>query len=96
MFNQSDVTMKYENIATTVFTPLELGTIGYSEEAAIEKFGEKNIDIYLSEFLPLEWTILEKSDHMKSFAKLVVDKETKLVIGKLLCHCIVCLTNALI
>ena len=28
-----------QNIATTVFTPLELGTVGMSEEAAIEKYG---------------------------------------------------------
>ena len=35
----------YTNIATTVFTPLEYGCIGYSEEAAIEKFGEDNIEV---------------------------------------------------
>lgn len=33
------------NVATTVFTPLEYGCIGYSEEAAIEKFGEDNIEV---------------------------------------------------
>ena len=30
----------FQNIATTVFTPLELGTVGLSEEAAIEMYGE--------------------------------------------------------
>lgn len=29
--------MSYEDVATTVFTPLEYGTIGLSEEKAIEK-----------------------------------------------------------
>jgi hypothetical protein len=30
--------MDYINIATTVFTPLEYGVIGYSEEEAIKKY----------------------------------------------------------
>jgi pyruvate/2-oxoglutarate dehydrogenase complex dihydrolipoamide dehydrogenase (E3) component len=29
--------MDYSKIATTVFTPLELGTVGLTEEAAIAK-----------------------------------------------------------
>lgn len=31
--------MDYVFVPTTVFTPLEYGACGYSEEAAIEKFG---------------------------------------------------------
>ena len=30
--------MNYEDVATTVFTPLEYGCIGLSEEAAIKKY----------------------------------------------------------
>ena len=37
--------MDYTNIATTVFTPLEYGCVGYSEEAAIEQFGEEIIEV---------------------------------------------------
>ena len=33
------------NVATTVFTPLEYGAIGYSEEDAIAKFGEDKIEV---------------------------------------------------
>ena len=29
-----------------VFTPLEYGAIGYSEEDAISKFGEADIEVY--------------------------------------------------
>lgn len=47
--------MGYNSIPTTVFTPLEYGTIGYSEEDAIKKFGEDNIKVYYSIFTPLEW-----------------------------------------
>ena len=37
--------MDYVNVPTTVFTPLEYGAIGYSEEDAIEKFGDSNIEV---------------------------------------------------
>lgn len=35
----------YEKVPTTVFTPLEYGCCGLSEEKAIEKFGEENIEV---------------------------------------------------
>lgn len=35
----------YVNVPTTVFTPLEYGACGYSEETAVEKFGEENIEV---------------------------------------------------
>ena len=44
-------------VATTVFTPLEYSACGYSEEAAIEKFGEHSVEVYHRKFWPLEWTI---------------------------------------
>ena len=37
--------MDYSNIATTVFTPIEYGAIGYSEDRAIYQFGEDNIEV---------------------------------------------------
>lgn len=39
------VQMDYVNVPTTVFTPLEYGTIGLSEEAAIAKYGEDDIEV---------------------------------------------------
>jgi thioredoxin reductase (NADPH) len=38
--------MDYVNVPTTVFTPLEYGAVGYSEEEAKEKFGADNIATY--------------------------------------------------
>jgi len=49
--------MDYINVPTTVFTPLEYSACGYSEEAALEKFGEHSIEVYHRKFWPLEWTI---------------------------------------
>lgn len=37
LFGNSNVLMDYKNIATTVFTPLEYGCVGYSEEEANAK-----------------------------------------------------------
>lgn len=54
LFNNSPVLMNYRNVATTIFTPLEYGSIGYTEEDAITKYGEA-IKVYHSEFTPLEW-----------------------------------------
>jgi pyruvate/2-oxoglutarate dehydrogenase complex dihydrolipoamide dehydrogenase (E3) component len=36
LFNKETEIMDYRNIATTVFTPLEYGACGYSEEDAVE------------------------------------------------------------
>ena len=48
--------MNYDLVPTTVFTPLEYGCVGMSEELAKETYGEENIESYLSYFKPLEWT----------------------------------------
>lgn len=45
--------MSYKFVPTTVFTPLEYGCVGYSQEDAIKKFGEENIVAYASKFKPL-------------------------------------------
>jgi len=37
LFGGSKQIMDYVNIATTVFTPIEYGACGYSEEDAIKK-----------------------------------------------------------
>jgi len=82
LFGNSDQVMDYKNIATAVFTPLELGTVGLSEDAAIETFGAENVDSYLSEFIPLEWSILHRGETLKCFAKIVVHvKENNRVLG---------------
>ena len=49
--------MNYDLVPTTVFTPLEYGTIGMSEELAVETYGADNVECYVSYFKPLEWTL---------------------------------------
>ena len=57
LFNNAVVKMDYENVATTVFTPLEYGCIGLSIENAIEKHGESNVVAYHKIFKPLDWSL---------------------------------------
>lgn len=100
LFEGSQIVMDYETIPTTVFTPLELGTVGMTEDQAIERLGKDNVDCYLSAFTPLEWAMdaftdgNEESDeedpngknNVKStcFAKVVVDISTDKVNPKVL------------
>ena len=44
---QTKKQMDYSKVATTVFTPLEYGTVGLSEEAAVELLGEAHVEVPL-------------------------------------------------
>jgi len=66
--------MDYDNICTTVFTPIEYSCVGLSEDAAIEQCGEDNIDVYHRLFVPLEWSLAHDRSSHYAFAKVVVDK----------------------
>lgn len=45
LFGGSKILMDYANVATTVFTPLEYGCVGLSEETAVKSHGEDNIEV---------------------------------------------------
>ena len=62
LFNIRDGTRKKihpppETIPTTIFTPLEYGRVGLTEEEAVNQHGEKNIAVFHTSFQPLEWTL---------------------------------------
>ncbi|CAG9819279.1 unnamed protein product [Phaedon cochleariae] len=61
LFGNSTLTMDYQNVATTVFSPLEYGCVGLSEEAAIAKYGEDNIEVYHGYYKPTEFFIPQKN-----------------------------------
>ena len=73
--------MNYENVATTVFTPLEYGCIGYSEEEAKKVYGEDEIKVYHSIFKPLEWNFLSTRSAEDCYAKVVVYDVDNRVVG---------------
>lgn len=77
LFDNASRLTDYVNVATTVFTPVEYGAIGYSEEDAIKFFGESNIEVFHSAFWPLEWTVAHRPENI-CYAKLVCNKAENL------------------
>lgn len=81
LFGGSNELCDYVNVATTVFTPLEYGCIGLSEEDAIAKYGDDNIEVYHSNYIPLEYTV-PKRMAKECYAKLVCNRlDNERVIG---------------
>lgn len=95
LFKNSQEIMDYNFVATSIYTPIEYGACGYSEEKAYETFGEKNVEVFLQEFNNLEISAVHRTKHPKAqtdpndidisttcFAKLVCLKnENNRVIG---------------
>ncbi|XP_038872335.1 thioredoxin reductase 1, cytoplasmic-like [Salvelinus namaycush] len=63
----------YVNVPTTVFTPLEYGACGLSEEKALELYGQDNLEVYHSLFWPLEFTVPNR-DNNKCYSKIICNK----------------------
>ena len=83
LYNKKTQLMDYGNVATTVFTPLEYGVCGYSEEDAAAKY--KNIEVYHSYFTPLEWTVPQKPTNA-CYIKIITDLDAnERVIGFHIC-----------
>lgn len=60
---------------------MEYGCVGLSEEDAIKKYGQEDIEVYHTNFQPLE-AALPKRDENKSYCKLVcVKSEKERVVG---------------
>jgi len=81
LFGESTEPMDYINICTTVFTPIEYSCVGLSEEDAVEKFGSDNLEIYVREFIPLEWSLSGSRQQHMAYAKVVVSKMDNRVLG---------------
>lgn len=52
--------MDYVNVATTVFSPLEYGCVGLSEESAIAIHGDEKVEVYHAYYKPTEFFIPQK------------------------------------
>lgn len=77
--------MNYDHVATTVFTPLEYGTVGLTEVEAKERFGDENIATFHTKFKPLEWDF-NKSQKRTAYTKVLVNKaDSNRVVGFHIC-----------
>jgi thioredoxin reductase (NADPH) len=75
--------MDYDKICTTVFTPLEYGCIGITEDEA-EKAGAFKYTIYYCLYTPLEWrpaAVDDESLANKCLMKLIVDSVSDKIVG---------------
>lgn len=86
LFSDSTEKMDYINVPTTVFSPLEYGCCGYSEEDAKKVFGEDNVRTYHTEFKPLEWAYNKDRPEPDCYVKLVVNiSDNNRVVGFHIC-----------
>ncbi|XP_056145374.1 thioredoxin reductase 2, tandem duplicate 2 [Lampris incognitus] len=65
--------MNYNNVATTVFTPVEYGCVGLSEEEAESRHGKDAIEVYHAFYKPLEFTVAER-DASQCYIKVVCER----------------------
>ena len=77
----------YECVPTVVFSHPTIGTVGFTEQAAVKKYGAENIKTYTSTFTNLwygPWG-MEPDDKPKTAMKLVTLLPSERVVGL---HCI--------
>ncbi|MDD9877761.1 MAG: glutathione-disulfide reductase [Magnetovibrio sp.] len=78
LFGGKPTTVDYANIASAVFSQPPVGTVGLSEAEARENH---DIDIYVSRFKPMKFTLSGRDEN--AMMKLIVDRDTDRVLG---CH----------
>jgi len=65
LLGKSDRLTDYRSVPTTVFTPLEYGFVGESEEDAIARVGADNVEVWHTCFTPLEWAVPHYASSME-------------------------------
>jgi len=73
LYGGASATMDYLGVPTTVYTPIEYGCVGLTEEEAEKAVGKDNLEVYHTYFTPLEWTVPHRAEN-KCYAKLLCDK----------------------
>ncbi len=80
LFNhQPHAKLDYHNIPTVMFTHPPIGTVGYTEKAALAEFGEAQITTYRAQFTPMARTFAAHKP--KTLMKLICLGEKERVIG---------------
>ncbi|MCS6812697.1 MAG: glutathione-disulfide reductase [Cyanobacteria bacterium] len=79
VFGNKPRLMNYDNVPTAIFTTPEAATVGLSEEAAREQYGNEAIKVYRSRFRPMYYTLAGRDE--KTMMKLVVHTQTDKVLG---------------
>jgi pyruvate/2-oxoglutarate dehydrogenase complex dihydrolipoamide dehydrogenase (E3) component len=72
LFSGGTRVLRNEDVPVTVFTPLEYGFVGLSEEEAVEKYGRGGIDVHHARFQPLQWQLNFAREEASCYAKYIV------------------------
>lgn len=78
---EPDACLHYHQVPTVVFSHPPIGTIGYTEPEAVEKFGAKNIKVYTSKFVNLLYSMAEPENKGKTAMKLICAGDEEVVVG---------------
>lgn len=81
VFGGQAIKPDYRNVASAVFTQPPIGTVGLTEQQAIEYYGD--VDVYTANFRPMKATLSGLPDRM--FMKIIVDASTDKVVGVHMC-----------
>ncbi len=76
-FKNNPTSFAYDNIPTAVFSQPPVGTVGYTEHDARQKFGK--IDVYLTRFRPMKYQFVGSEERV--LMKIIVDCGTQRVVG---------------
>ncbi|REL28644.1 glutathione-disulfide reductase [Thalassotalea euphylliae] len=71
--------LDYENVATVVFSHPVIGTVGLSEQEAIDQYGEDQVKVYNSQFTALYQAITEDYRDPTRMKLVCVGKEEKII-----------------
>lgn len=79
LYKKGTELMSFRNVPTTVFTPLEYGCVGLSEDSAAALY-DGDLAVYHTNFSPLEWSMAHIHEN-QCYMKMLVQKTTDLVVG---------------
>ena len=79
LFNgKVDAKMDYTSIPTVVFSHPAIGTVGLTEEAALQTYGKENINVYTSQFTSM-YTAVTQHRQQAKFKLITAGPEEKVV-----------------
>lgn len=79
LYGKSEEVMSYQTVPTTVFTPLEYGCVGMTEELATNVYGD-DLEVFHTHFSPLSWSAAHIHDN-QCYMKMLVRKSDDRVVG---------------
>lgn len=77
LYGENSKAVDYSDIPTAVFSQPPIGTVGLTQEQAVEQYA--NVKVYRSTFKPMKLTLGETEERI--FMKLIVDGDSDKVIG---------------